>query len=129
MKRHPLLGLFTMFVAVMPFLFVILFVVGRGASFAHWFVVLRLILGTVLFVGGILLIVAPRYGYIVAMAAWGLLVADAIWGVIVLWPIEDHWPGSALNLVYLASGAPVLAFLIVSARRSGFKVKRGGIAV
>jgi hypothetical protein len=130
MKRHPVLGVLTSLMAMAPLTVVVGLVVGRDVPVSNWFVIYRSVLAAGLFVAGAALLFAPpRAAYTVALLAWAFLVADAIWGVIVLWPLEEHWPGSALNLVYLGIGAPVLVFLIVSARQGSRVVNGDNIAV
>src|SRR5437899_1200890 len=117
MKRHPILGGFTILVGLAPLLFVAIFVGLHGAPVTHWFAVQRLVLSAALLIAGVLLVAAPRFGHIAGLIAWSLLLADAAWGAAVLWPAPDYWRASAQYLFYVLVGVPIVIFLTRSVWR------------
>jgi hypothetical protein len=129
MKRHVVLGLFTIGMAVLPLVAAVSLITMRDMPVTNWFVLYRMTLALALLVAGILLVFAPsRRARIAALLAWGFVVADAVWGVAVLWPVDAYWPGAALNLVFLGIGVAVLGFIVVTILRSR-TIKGEGIAV
>ena len=111
MTRHPVLGAFTILVALVPLLFVAIFVGVHDAPLTHWFVIQRLVLFAALVIAGALLLVGHRHGYVVALTAWTLRTIDSIAGVVVLWPAPDYWYAAAQDFFYLGAGVPILVFL------------------
>jgi hypothetical protein len=111
MTRHPVLGAFTILVALPPLLFVALFVGVHNAPLTHWFVIKWLVLFAALAIAGVMLVVGHRHGYAMALTAWTLRTIDSIAGVVVLWPAPDYWYASAQDFFYLATGVPILVLL------------------
>jgi uncharacterized membrane protein YkgB len=111
MTRHPVLGAFTILVALVPLLFVVIFVGVHDAPLTNWFVIQRLVLFAVLVIAGALLLVGHQHGYVVALTAWTLRIIDSIAGVVVLWPAPDYWYAATQDFFYLAAGVPILVFL------------------
>jgi hypothetical protein len=116
MKRHRILGLLTILMAVVAVAGVVSLVSGYGDSVTDGFVLYHAAIAALLVAAGSCLLFAPPlYGYGLSVAAWGFVALDGIWGVITHW--EDFWWAWAMNVLFVAIGAAGLAFVIRNAHR------------